>query len=380
MMQTFPHVEDYIELLSGQDFSWIALRPKPVIKIKLARYDISIVTNMADNTVWGTALTDRQAELAVRLILKYRRQFAKFGIDVSPLESSPVYRLPLRKIDRSKTLKIIDNQMVLKFPYDEKMIQQVREFQQVSQGKVFWNSIAKTWNIAITEFNVNYIVTWGQSNGIDIDIELVKLYEKIIASEKQPYSLKLVLDLSDKKYKITNAERTLQEYIEKNCENSLIKLVDLSGVLGYEVDEILLNQLKNQFGDKFVELSMGHCKNLEPTKENLQAVFDYANITNRFPVCIYDANLAEIDLSRFNENEILLFDHNAKSSKENFSIENIKVVHARKIPNEWEYPIPLLVSTAEMMYGGRRLDWINRAEKIMFMTESSLRKKNELIF
>ena len=91
---TYPHIEDYLEYLGGYEVGLAVWQPHSVNRISLARYDIAIVNSMASTTVFGTALTDKQAELAVKLVLKYRRQFAKLNIDVAPVET-PTFRLPL---------------------------------------------------------------------------------------------------------------------------------------------------------------------------------------------------------------------------------------------------------------------------------------------
>lgn len=76
-LKTMKHVEDYLEYLGGYEATGTksVLRPNVSTNINLARYDINIVDNMAASTVWGTSLTDKQSELAVKLILKYRKQF-----------------------------------------------------------------------------------------------------------------------------------------------------------------------------------------------------------------------------------------------------------------------------------------------------------------
>jgi hypothetical protein len=51
-------------------------------------------------------------------------------------------------------------------------------------------------------------------------------------------------------------------------------------------------------------------------------------------------------------------------------------VYAHKIPATWKYSIPLLISTVEMMYGGKRMEWLNQAEKIAYCTNTKLRETN----
>ena len=119
-MLIYPYVEDYLEYLGGYEVGLTALiTPQSVNRISLARYDIAIVNSMASTTVFGTALTDKQAELAVKLVLKYRRQFAKMGIDVTPVEN-PVFRLAPRKMDRTKAVWVDGDHIVV--PYDNDLI------------------------------------------------------------------------------------------------------------------------------------------------------------------------------------------------------------------------------------------------------------------
>ena len=149
-MLTYPYVEDYLEYLGGYEVGITALiTPHSVNRISLARYDIAIVNSMASTTVFGTALTDKQAELAVKLVLKYRRQFAKLGIDVSPAEN-PVFRLAPRKMDRTRAVWLDKDHILAKFPYDNDLIKELQNFREASQGKVWYDRDKKLWNLAIT--------------------------------------------------------------------------------------------------------------------------------------------------------------------------------------------------------------------------------------
>jgi hypothetical protein len=83
-----------------------------------------------------------------------------------------------------------------------------------------------------------------------------------------------------------------------------------------------------------------------------------------------------IDLSRFAEDEIVRFNYSGKTKTCDYNINYVKVVYANKIPSTWNYSIPLLVSTVEMMYGGKRMEWINQAEKIAYCTNTKLREND----
>ena len=372
-MLTYPNVEDYLEYLGGYEVGLTALiTPHSVNRISLARYDIAIVNSMASTTVFGTALTDKQAELAVKLILKYRRQFAKMGIDVSPVEL-PVFRMAPRKMDRTKAVWLTDDSIAVKFPYDNDLIKELQSFREESQGKAWYDRDKKLWNLAITEYNVNWTVTWSDTNGFEIDNEVREIFYQILECEQQLFEIKLVQQGDC--YVITNAADSLVEYINDHAGgfglDNLVKLVDHAGLCGYAIDDsVKVSSLALRYiGGK-------HTIHVEPSEDNLNMIFDYAEITNRYPICIYNPTLFDIDLSRFEERDIVRFDRNGKTPTSEYDPYGVKVVYAQKIPATWDFPVPLLVTTFEMMFGGKRMSWTQRAEKIIYYSTSQLRENN----
>lgn len=375
-MKQFPYIEDYLEYLAGFDYgsgSKIFAVPQTNSRISLARYDVNIVDSMSSHTVWGGGLTDRQAELCVKLILKYRRQFANQGIDVTPAEN-PQYRIPPRSIDRTRRVWLEDNLVCVRFPYDRQLIDQVQEYKKTSQGSMVWKADEKLWTFGLTESNINWLVVWGEIHQFNIAQEVRELYNKIIAVEQIEF--KIELTNSPNGLVITNAPNSMLEYIDQHLggihEDNLLKLIDYAGVLGYEVnDNIPRPALLDLFGTK---------RNLHipPGIEgSLNVVFEYARLTDRYPVCIYDPSLRGVDLSQFSEDEIVRFDASGKTKSCDYNYHSVKVIYANKIPAHWDYDIPLLVSTVEMLYGGKRMEWLNRAEKIVYYCEHLLRENTQ---
>ena len=374
-MITYTHVEDYLEYLGGYEVGLTALiTPHSVNRISLARYDIAIVNSMASTTVFGTALTDKQAELAVKLILKYRRQFAKMGIDVGPMEN-PVFRMAPRKMDRTRAVWLDGENIVVKFPYDNDLIKELQQFREDSQGKAWYDRDKKLWNLAITEYNVNWIIPWANGHGFKIDNHVQELFTQILECEQQLYEIKLVQQ--ENGYAITNASTSLIEYIEARGgfgRDNLVKLVDYAGLCGYLIDDGVDLSSLEQFQLALRYIGGKHTIHLPPSPENLNMIFDYAEVTDRYPVCIYNPTLFEIDLSRFHEEEIVRFDRNGKTKTSDYDPYRVKVVYAGKIPATWDFPVPLMVTTFEMMFGGRKMDWTRRAEKIIYYGATQIRE------
>ena len=245
-MTTYKFVEDYLELLAGYEPNNTPLFNTSPYTFSLARYDVNIVENMANSTIWNqTALTDRQGELAVKLILKYRKQFAKVNIDITPVEN-PQWRLPLRKINRNKTLWTEDESIRIRFPFDQQLIEQLRKFRDDSQGTAKWNADGKYWQFGVTEYNVNWLTTWAQTNQFDIDPVVIELFNSILDCEQIPYEIKLIKTAEG--YTVTNAANSLLEYIDEHIGNDIVKLVDHAGVLGYSVEADILQECSEQYG------------------------------------------------------------------------------------------------------------------------------------
>ena len=156
-MKKYTYVEEYLEVINGDrdpatgKIYGLFDSTSPIIN--LARYDVQVLASMSSATQSGRALTDRQAELAVKIILKYRKQLEKLDIDIDPIEH-PQYRLGIRQIDRRQLLYIKDDRIVLQFPYDTKLIDNLRDLAKISQGCWSFDSTTRAWKLAITETNV----------------------------------------------------------------------------------------------------------------------------------------------------------------------------------------------------------------------------------
>jgi hypothetical protein len=198
------------------------------------------------------------------------------------------------------------------------------------------------------------------------------MFEQIIAVEQTSYEIKLTA--TDCGYTITNAADSLIDYVNKKLggfglENT-IKLVDYAGILGYTYDkDLICSALLDIFKDQCTT-------HIVPGEGKLDLIFQYAKLTNRYPICIYDPSMRGVDLSQFDEEDIVRFGLNGKTKTSDYNIHDVKVVYANKIPTTWDYDVPLLVSTQELMYGGKRMEWLQRAEKIVYYCNTLLREND----
>lgn len=377
-----PHVEDYIEIMagfrepSGKSIYSIFSTVEPVIS--LARYDMKIVPSLAEQTISaGRGYTDRQAKLAAELVLKYERQFAKIGIDVDPVRN-PQYRFPLRTIDRTSRVWVEDDIIKLKFPYNAAQIQKVRDAAKESKGSIKFNRIEKVQELSLTEWNVNWAYSFAKSCGFEVDQTLQGYMDLITEVESIPYAIELVYENGE--LSITNAPDSLIEYINEhhggvNTDN-ILTLLDLASVLGYTISPDIEEQVIPEMGMRFWNLCTNNkFKVVESADGIVDDIAKYAAATNRFPIFVYEPSMTEELLLQFDRHfpgQVLVL-----GNKRVVDIDpDIKIIYATKIPRQPFERIPLMVSTAGMIYGGDRQLWVQTAEKIVYFSRDVYNKNN----
>jgi hypothetical protein len=372
-MKTFPYVEDYIEVINGDrdpvtgKLYGLFNNTPPIVS--LARYDVQIVNSMSDASSNGRQLTDRQAELACKIILKYRKQMAARSIDVSPVEN-PQFRLGVRTIDRRRILSIDNDDIVLQFPYDTRLIDDVRELSKLSEGRWGFDGETKTWRLGLTETNVVAAYGFAQNYQFEISQEFVELAQLVNTCEETEYAIRLV-NTADGLI-INNATRSLIDYINNWCgfdSSNINRLVDVSPLLGYTVDKLIEQQIVAKYSPRVYNLMTAYESKFSPTVHDDVAkdIVDYANLTNRYPIYVYEPNLSGHLLDDFVNANFSGDDvYRASTLKKEPITVGKKVIYFHKFHTSWTQPIPLLISGQGMMHGGEKSMLLQRAEKVVY--------------
>lgn len=375
-MKTYPTVEDYLEVLAGMRdvvtgktiATWFA-GFDPIIS--LARYDVDVLTTMSESTASGGSLTERQGTLLTKILLKYQRQLANKSIDVSPVEN-PVWRHPLRKMDYSQRAYISDDKLLLQFPFNNKLIEDIRNFKSTCQGGCIFNRDRKVWEIGLTEYNLNWVHTWAAHNGFEIDPQVQSLNNLILEIEKTPHHIELCY--GETELQITNCPNSLRDYINENlggfAHDNLLKLVDASGVLGYTLEPALAEVVVAQWGEKALKLASNRELRITPNestvKADVEAVLAYAISTNRLPVVVYEPDLSRRLLDHLTELYSAEEIYEVKTTKKPDIPEGVKFIHTAKPIRNLER-VPMLLTSAGMIFGGDKQIMTQRAEKIVYV-------------
>ena len=378
---THQYVEDYIEIIAGyrepngkSNYSIFTVGESP---LSLARYDMKVVPSLAEQTIAGKGFTDKQAALAVSLIIKYERQLNKLSVDITPVKT-PQYRIPLRSIDRESRVWVEGDIVNLKFPYDTKLIDLVRTASKDSKGNIHFNRERRVQELALTEWNVNWVYTFAKVNNFTIDTSLETVMQSLLEAEHNPYAIELTYN--DGVLSISNAADSLIEYVNNNVGfDDLLKLIDHAPILGYTVNSTIRDTVVEQCGTRFWSLCANRELKVDPQTSHglVKDLADYAEKTNRFPIYVYEADLTDRLLNEFTKHfpDQIFKLGNQKTIPDD---PTIKVIYTNKIPRTpLNGRIPLLVSSAGMLHGGDRQIWIQTAEKIVYFAKDVYTKNSK---
>lgn len=349
MIYNFIFVEEYIEFIAGlrdidgraHSFLSFSSHHKD---INLARYDADVVNSLAQQTLYKkTPYTDKQAALAVKLISNYRRQLTKLGIQVPDVLDQ--FKFGIRLYDRSKSMLLEDKHIVVKFPYDENLVNMFRVQNKEGTGSVRFDHIKKIWVVTLTENMVNWAVTLGKHHNFDISSDLLDLYTSVLESEVIGH--KIELQQIGSKYSITNADSNLIDYIEENLGgfdlSNLLILADNAETLGYTLPEEITNKITHQYPDKLGDFILKRKTSLKHDGSYLEEVLIYARQVNRLPIHVYDPMA-------------------------NKQLDTDEVKYLKQSFGPPALSPKLLVTTTPIIMGNKKQSWFTRAEKIIHIT------------
>jgi hypothetical protein len=250
------------------------------------------------------------------------------------------------------------------------LIDQVREFKKESQGEGTFNKTSRYWEFALTEYNLIWLHTWCSQNSFEFSSDVVRLNDLITEAEKTVY--KIELERNGDALTISNCPTTLLEYINETggglVEDNLLWLVDNSATVGYTVSSEIKDYIVEKYGVRFYNITINKEIKLDPTalttSGDIASVLNYADRLQRWPVVFYEPDMsgrlfAELTTLRDRTEFVEI------KNKKNITVpQGVKYVYTH-IPLS-TLPIPLMVSTAGMLFGGDKSLMIQNAEKIIY--------------
>lgn len=184
--------------------------------------DFKTIQSLADAPY---AWTEKQGNLAMMFLKRYKTLLDKFNFDTDELINNPRYDQPFRKISFEKSIDIFtaeDGREVLeiRFPYNEKFIAFIRCLKKKTQGLVpmIYDGENKKWTMNYSDTVAYYASLIAVRYDFKIlNTKILNDYDEI-KQEKKKY-LPVVADVDNNSIRLINASESLTEYWQEHCQS-----------------------------------------------------------------------------------------------------------------------------------------------------------------
>jgi len=182
-------------------------------RIHVSNFDEKISQSLSNQIFNSKAFTHKQAEIALRLIKKYRNQFIKLGItDVESMLESPVYRFSLRTIDNTRSVIIdpVTKKFVVKFPFDQNLVTLLRTLNSKEKlTKAEWDADQKCWTLDPNEISLTFIAE-NLADNFDLDEDIKEYINKLNQIKEEFESFLPILIKESQTYKFKNIKTSFE--------------------------------------------------------------------------------------------------------------------------------------------------------------------------
>ena len=278
-------IEDCLEILAGLKYT--------ENKFEIEKEDFTIMNSIARQVFRGTALTDRQYNLVKEKLQKYFYQF-----DNARLEGAEVavesLRKPLRQIDRSRYIKVVDvpdsisfeetsNKFVaVRFPFKKTDIMLINEISNSNKG-YYHNKGTHIHYFELTEHNLLRIGDRFFNKDFEIDILLKERYSQIKQIQSSPKKYLPYVDDGN----IFNIKESISAIIKQETNNNLLKIYDRRW--RYCLEHINIKVTNNSLEEKIANRSNVDYQS-KPSVEGIDQILYALYNLDRYPMIVVIEN------------------------------------------------------------------------------------------
>jgi hypothetical protein len=178
-------------------------------------------------------LTDRQHVLLKTILSKYTEDFEKYNIVLEEVQD--ILKYPLRKIDRSHWIKVLDykqkKMLAIRFPYNNKIIDRISELRKITDESYYEDKVHYFLYNERNAWEVMQIANRFESK-FEVEENLLDLFNKLksIYDNKENY----IPGVYDNE--VRNLSEHASEALDEHLNNSkdLLLLYDRRYVFGLE--------------------------------------------------------------------------------------------------------------------------------------------------
>jgi len=148
--------------------------------VAIDKFDHSIVHSLGTQLGNNSPFTQKQSLIGLRLVKKYSSKLCEQGFDADKILNEKIFKWPFRVIDRTKSLYIDGEQIVIKSPFIADVVNKIKKRKKPSYYKGQYNGETKEWAFDYNEPNVEFLVNLTKGMNFNIDQKIKNDYEKII--------------------------------------------------------------------------------------------------------------------------------------------------------------------------------------------------------
>jgi len=174
------NIEDCVMFLAGEG-NFIFQE-----NVSIDKFDLSIVKSLGRQLGQGNAFTQKQSLIGLRLVNKYSKLLEEKGFEVEKILQDKVFKWPFRTIDRTKSLYVDGESIVIKSPFIADIVNKIKKRKHKSYDKGMYQSENKTWSFDYNEGNVEFLVNLVRGYNFNIDDKIKEDFDKVIGLKKNP--------------------------------------------------------------------------------------------------------------------------------------------------------------------------------------------------
>ena len=144
--------------------------------------DAKILKSIAKQLSKGIPLTNRQHSLVLDKLENYRDQFIKKGIDIDLYKDKLMY--PYRQIDRSHTLKLHNDTLKIRFPFNKKIIDRIEEVRRVDHRSHEYSENTHTFKYTPQTLMKLVEIAKKFDHKFEIDEDVEDIYQQCLRLEE----------------------------------------------------------------------------------------------------------------------------------------------------------------------------------------------------
>jgi hypothetical protein len=273
-------IEDLLETLAGLTSS---------DNLKIESTDATIIHSIARQSFKGTALTDRQFLLMKDKLQKYKEQFTNCNFDLA----IKTLRLPLRQIDRSKYITLIqaplnepkENWIKVRFPFSKKLIMTLQQIQ-YNHREYSHRKGSHEHHFLANEQNIFNVISAFKDKNFEIDQVLLEAYDTLLKLRKEDY-VPSIRNMTLKNLH-PNGVKSLEDSLGKLSKDNIVLYRDRSLMYGIKEFDFDINYCLPKYStltQKIVNREMSHIF-INSTQCTLDQIVGSLIELERFPVVI----------------------------------------------------------------------------------------------